>query len=48
MCFKFHKNRTINEEFDFFLGWAGAKFFQRAPREAEGPDSKNLKMLHTE
>ena len=43
LYFKFHQNRSINEEFDF---WGGAKFFLGDPR-AEGPDFKKSNNSHT-
>ena len=36
LCFKFHQNRKINEEFNFW----GDQFFRGALRGAEGPDFK--------
>ena len=47
MCFKFHQNHTINEEFDFWRGgWA--KFFRGPPKRAGGLDYKNTKKPNTE
>ena len=34
LCFKFHQNHVINEEFDFW----GAKFILGAPREPGGAE----------
>ena len=44
LCFKFHRNLPVYEEFEFM----GAKLFRGDPRVAEGPDFKNAKKLHTE
>ena len=40
LCFKFHQNRPINEEFDC---WG-----LRAPGDSGGPDFKKSKKPHTE
>ena len=44
LCFKFHQNRAINEE--FYL-WGG-KILSGGPMGAEWPDLKKLKNPYTD
>ena len=50
LCFRFHPNHTINEEFDFWGGEEGGepKILSGVPEGSSGLVYKNLIMPHIE